>query len=261
VIDTKIDHQSRGALDVSGQHTVSDEVRYWTPHHIRVAVTPTGVVLLDLKRNRYLGLGLTNARELAALAANWSQVSTETQPIEALACDSALAHVAAFVQAGLLSREPPEIAFSTRTVDLTVQLTSIGLQEQAVTSLRLHYILEFIRACLWAKRALRTRTLYSVACEISAAKAQASSTVNLQRTIELVCIFRRLRPYAFESHDRCLFHALALLHFLARHGSHPTWVIGVCARPWGAHSWLQLDNCVLDSSPEEICRFTPILAI
>jgi hypothetical protein len=246
---------------LSDQEDVSEQAPYWTPHHVRIAVTPTGIVLLDLKRNRYLGLGVTNARELAALAANWSQVSTEAQPVQALSRDSALARAAAFIQAGLLSRDAPEIAFTTSSVDLTVQLTSIGLQEQAATPVRLHDVMNFVRACLWAKWALRSRTLYSIACEISAAKAQASGAANLQRTIELVCTFRRLRPYAFESSDRCLFHALALLNFLARYGAHPTWVIGVCARPWAAHSWLQLGNCVLDSSPEEMCQFTPILAI
>jgi hypothetical protein len=224
-------------------------------------VTSTGVVLLDLKRNRYLGLGVGNTRELAALAANWTQVSNEAEPLESLSRDSALAHVEPFLQAGLLSRDPPEVAFNVRTVDLNVRLASVGLQAQAPTSLQAHHLFNFIRACLWAKSGLRSRALYSIACEVSAAKEHVAEIAPLQRTIELVCIFRRLRPYAFESKDRCLFHALALLNFLFRYGCHPTWVIGVCARPWSAHSWLQLDNCILDSSPEEVCSFTPILAI
>lgn len=240
---------------------MSTEAQYWTPHHIRIAVTPTGVVLLDLKRNRYLGLGVNNARELAALAANWSQVSNEAQPLEALSRDNAVARVAAFVQAGLLSCDPPDNAFATHPVDLSAQLGSIGLQQQALASIHLHHMIRFARACIWAKSALRSRTLYSIACEVSAAKARSVDAPDLQRTIELVCIFRRLRPYAFESHERCLFHALALLNFLLHYGVHPTWVIGVSARPWGAHSWVQLDNCILDASPEEVCTFTPILAI
>jgi hypothetical protein len=240
---------------------VAKDMQYWAPHHIRAAVTATGVVLLDLKENRYRALGMTNARELAALAANWPHISTETQPLLALSRDSALVRAKAFMETGLLSRNPPKIAFQASTIDLTMQLTSVGLQEQGTSPIRSHHVLNFVRACLWAKRALRSRTLYSIACEVSEAKAQNSRTPDLQRTIELVCIFRRLRPYAFESQDRCLFHALALLRFLARYGLHPTWVIGVCARPWAAHSWLQLDTWILDSSPEEICRFAPILAV
>jgi hypothetical protein len=174
--------------------------------------------------------------------------------------DRALAQAAAFIKAGLLSHDPPEVTFRTTEVNLKTQLTSIGLQEQATVSIRPHHLVRFIAACLWSSKALKTRTLYSIACEISASKPLAR-TSDPQRTVELVCIFRRLRPYAFASQDRCLFHALALHRFLSRYGSHPTWVIGVCARPWSAHSWLQIENCVLDSSPEEVCRFTPILAI
>jgi hypothetical protein len=251
----------KGGLAVCGKQDVG--MSYWTPQHLRIAVTPTGVVLLDLKRDRYTALDEADASQLAALAANWSQVSTVARPFVPPSRDSVLARVAAFMRAGLLSTDPPSLAITTRAIDLTVQLRSIGLEHQVATSLRPHHVLAFIGACLWARRAMRSRTLYAVACEISAAKAKArpSDVADVTRTTELVCIFRRLRPYAFKSSDQCLFHALALLNFLMRYGSQPTWVIGVCAMPWAAHSWLQIDDCILDSSPEDVCIFTPILAI
>jgi hypothetical protein len=250
---------------VSGQqnHRDNDE-RYWTPHHMRIAVTPTGVVLLNLKHDRYIALDEEDARDLAALASNWSEVSSMAQPFVPLSLRKALARVEALIRAGLLTAEPQDVTFRTTSVDLTVQLTSVGLQADVATSVRFHHISNFVRACLWSKKAMRSRSLYSVACELSATKASAETSISaadVQRTTELVCIFRRLRPYAFESKDRCLFHALALLHFLGRYGSYPTWVIGVCARPWAAHSWLQLDNCLLDSSPDDVSIFTPILAV
>jgi Transglutaminase-like superfamily len=241
--------------------TMQDNEQYWTPHHIRAAVTPTGVVLLHLKQNRYLGLGMTHAQALAALAVNWRDISTEAQPLPRPSEPIAGAR-AALIDAGLLSRVPPEVGFNATTVDLTADLISVGRQQEAAAAIRPQHLIRFIGACFWAKRMLRSRTLYSVACEVSETKRRDGRLPsNPQRTIELVCIFRKLRPFAFESRDQCLFHALALLRFLSHYGSHPTWVIGVCARPWMAHSWLQLGDCVLDSSPEEICSFTPILAI
>ena len=45
---------------------------FWLPPHTRVCVTATGAVLLDLKRNRYFGLGYREARSLSTLASNWS---------------------------------------------------------------------------------------------------------------------------------------------------------------------------------------------
>ena len=55
-----------------------------------------------------------------------------------------------------------------------------------------------------------------------------------QRAIELVGIFRRLRPHTFAARDRCLFHSLALVRFLSRHAVFPTWVIGVRAQAMGS---------------------------
>lgn len=234
--------------------------QYWTPDYIRIAVTPTGVVMLDLKRGRYHGLGFATARELAALAENWSQVSTEAHALEPLPRERALPRAPALLRAGLLSRDPPDTALISGSVSLTAQLTSVVPRERCAPSVRLRHALDFGRACLWAKRALSSRTLYSLACEMSAS-TRASDAAGLQDTFDLVCIFRGLRPFAFESRDRCLFHALALRRFVSFYGAHPSWVIGVCARPWAAHSWCQFDNCVLDAMPEDVNRFTPILSI
>jgi hypothetical protein len=246
---------------MTGKEDAAEEMQYWAPHHLRAAVTATGVVLLDLKQNRYRGIGLGNASELASLAANWSHISTQSAALTPCPRETVKARAAAFIEAGLLSRERPDEAFQTIEVDLRTQLSSVGRQAEGAMRLRPHHVLNFVRACLWAKRSLRSRTLYSIACEISAEKKRAAAALDMQGIIDLVCLFRRLRPYAFEAQDRCLFHALALHNFLSRYDAHPTWVIGVTARPWAAHSWLQIDRWVLDGSPEDVCSFTPILAI
>jgi len=82
-----------------------------------------------------------------------------------------------------------------------------------------------------------------------------------QRAVELVCLFRRLRPLAFTAKDQCLFHALALVRFLAFYSVFPVWVVGVRTRPWAAHSWVQQGTLLLDSNPEHVCEYTPILSV
>lgn len=235
--------------------------RYWVPAHMRVAVTPTGVILLDLHRNRYFGIGTAEASALAALAENWTEVSTRVQPFEPMPIGLAETKAIALREAGLLSCEPAERAFDIQNVDPMVQLSGAGPNLQGSKALRIGYVVDFARACAWAKHAMRSRTLYAIACEVSREKLAVGRSVDLQRTLDLVSIFRRLRPYAFQAKDQCLFHAFALLKFLHLQGSHPTWIIAVRPRPWAAHSWLQLDQCVLDCTPEEVCGFTPILAI
>jgi hypothetical protein len=80
----------------------------------------------------------------------------------------------------------------------------------------------------------------------------------MAKTVDL---FRQLRPFVFAAEGRCLLHALTLVNFLASYGLYPDWVIGVATQPWDAHSWVQWGNCLLDSNPEKVCKYTPIMVV
>lgn len=233
------------------------------PPHTRACVTATGAVLLDLKRNRYFGLGYREARSLSTLATNWSAASTSSGgALEPMQPDDAARLADALVKAGFLTPlAPTEPGPRFTSLDSSTTLTSVGYELTTTPHLHLHHIVAFLRACIWAKRAVDSRLLYSIACEVAEGKASATHDVELEHTIELVSVFRRLRPYAFAAKDQCLFHALALLKFLAHYNIYPTWVIAVRPTPWAAHSWLQVGSYVLDCNPEEISGYTPILAI
>ena len=73
--------------------------------------------------------------------------------------------------------------------------------------------------------------------------------------------FRQLRLYSLTTLDQCLFHALALCRFLSPFGVFPSWVIGVRTHPWGAHSWVQCGDLVLDDTPEHVLEYTPLLIV
>jgi hypothetical protein len=241
---------------------VHNNKAFWMPSHTRVCVTATGAVLLDLKRNRYFGLGYREARSLSTLAANWSAASTSYgRALEPMEPGDAARLAAALVKAGFLTSEVPEPGPQFVSLASDAPLTSVGHELTGTAHLHLHHIIAFLRACVWAKRAVDSRLLYSIVGEVAADKAGAAQTVDIEGTVELVSVFRRLRPYAFSAKDQCLFHALALLRFLFHYEVFPTWVIAVRPTPWAAHSWLQLGNFVLDCNPEEICDYTPILAV
>ncbi|MGH8236792.1 MAG: lasso peptide biosynthesis B2 protein [Steroidobacteraceae bacterium] len=239
------------------------EQRYWVPRHIRACVTGSGAVLLNLKRNRYSGLGVTEIRSLSALAQNWAEVSIVTgTTVKPMSPDQAVRFAAALMSAGLLTDQPPtDEPLALSSVRSDAALTSVGFEMQRPTRIRIRDVIAFARACVWAKRAVDSRLLYSIAREVEQFKRCSPDPPGVARAVELVCIFRRLRPYAFSAKDQCLFHALALLKFLALSGIVPTWVVAVRPIPWAAHSWLQLNDLVLDCNPEEICGYTPILAI
>jgi hypothetical protein len=241
----------------------ADPPRYWIPPHVRVCPLLASTILLDLERNRYFGIGTRETRALSTLALNWHEASSAGAAIEPLAPEAALAMADALVAAGLLSRDAPadHSTFRDAAPDLTSALTSAGHELSRETSLRVAHVAAFLGALAWTRRALRSRSLYSIACEVRDRKAAARCAFDTQRAIELVSIFRRLRPHTFAARDRCLFHSLALVRFMSRHAMFPTWVIGVRAKPWGAHAWVQQDRLLLDASPEHVCEYTPILTV
>lgn len=241
----------------------ADLPHYWIPPHVRVCPLLASTILLDLKRNRYFGIGTRETRALSTLALNWNDANGAGAEVEPLAPDAAIVMADALIDAGLLSREAPadHASLSGAPPDLSGALTSAGHELSRETSLRIAHIAAFLGALAWTRRALRSRTLYSIACEVRDRKVTAGGAFDQQRAIELVGIFRRLRPHTFAARDRCLFHSLALVRFLSRHAVHPTWVIGVRARPWGAHAWVQQDKLLLDANPEHVCEYTPILTV
>jgi transglutaminase superfamily protein len=227
----------------------------------------SSTIVLDLKRNRYFGIGQKETQALSTLALNWDDAHVQSAGGEALAVEAAIPMAAALVEAGLLSRDAPnDPVCRTGRIDLHGMLTSVGYELGGSAAMRWRHVVSFVRSLLWTRRALRSRTLYCVVRELTERKAAAQRTLDrgsfdAQRAIELVGIFRRLRPHAFTARDRCLFHALALVKFLSDFDVFPTWVIGVRIKPWAAHSWVQEGTLLLDANPEQVCDFAPILAV
>lgn len=234
---------------------------YWLPSHLRICPTATGAILLDLKRNRYFGLGDKETRAILEVAKN-GPIAGEKNLGHKTVSPQTPCIVRELAKAGLLIRYPPEGSdiFTVR-VEIDCPTTSIGHELKHSVPFRFVDTSNFLRACVWASWAVRMRSLYSVTREISRQKCRFSRDFDTQKATDLVCIFRRLRPFAFTAQDQCLFHALALMKFLSLYALFPTWVIGIRARPWAAHSWVQQGSLLLDSDPEHVCEFSPIMSV
>lgn len=78
-----------------------------------------------------------------------------------------------------------------------------------------------------------------------------------ERAQMVASAFREAARFATTRHH-CLPHALAVAHALAARNVSGTLVIGVRARPFGAHAWVQLGNMVVNDSVDNVRDFTPI---
>ena len=122
-----------------------------------------------------------------------------------------------------------------------------------------------IAAAIWwqtrVERRLVTGSLYHMLLTLRDAQGSVVTGVQrsekLDRTLRAFQHARVLRSAA----DRCLPRSIALALRLARDGLAAQLVIGVRTSPFGAHSWAQHEDEVLNDSVEEVLRFTPILIV
>jgi len=120
--------------------------------------------------------------------------------------------------------------------------------------------LRFLYACSRARKVL-TEGLEGAVSRIAvrnAANTCPASIEDLKKAQEVTASFRRMRIWYFKADGRCLFHSLALAEFLFLYRLYPQLVLGVRTDRWAAHGWVQLGDCVLDSSPEKARFYTPI---
>jgi hypothetical protein len=247
--------------------------RYMLSPSVYGCELPEGIVLLDVRKDRYIGLSDPRIRHLSQLVANWpanslghascdtdGRAKTAANPIELISlCEELTA-------CGILRRctRGAEPTASNRTPylepakdfvpDYYGSLPGIGAADlrKFLVSYVTAYVVLRVLSLDFALRYLTRRT--------SRLRPAPDTTDNL-RVIHLVRVFRRIQPYFYSAKDRCLFNGLTLSLFLASHRILPRFVLGVRMDPFAAHCWVQFNDVVFDSTPEDVACFAPILAI
>ena len=251
---------------------------YWICPHVYVRNTQDGCVLLDLRRDKYLGLTKEHTALLAAAVNEWpappsqsgfGEGGTEESVRSRALCDTLL-------KDGLISTSPPAIARDryAQEMDLQEDWVSIGDELDVPSSVRFSdfgkFLMAFAAAWISLKYGSLDKTVETVRKSRSDARAGESAAGakvkgdgpgDIFRMARAVGVFRRLRTYVFAPEGRCLLHALTLTKFLGLYGLHPKWVIGINTQPWAAHSWVQWGRFLLDTTPEKVGRFLPILVV
>jgi hypothetical protein len=241
--------------------------RYFMSPLIFTSFTRRGVVLLDLKHNRYLGLSYSDALVLSKHVQGFPGLEQRSE-ISALPQPELSDHAA--ILETLLRRGIVTLGRARRgkivssVVSLHGSLISIGdeITAQAVNPGR--HVAAFLFSLLSSSACLRCLPLRFIVRHVHRRHSAAIAngyTFNVSRASALVDAFRLIRPYFFLAKENCLLHALTLVNFLARYGEFPLWVFGVSSDPWTAHSWVQQDHYLLDCNPESVCGLEPILAI
>lgn len=226
--------------------------------HVRACESNGTVILLDLRKNRYVGVGGAEARSLVGQVEGWPQLPDAMASANPELC-SKVAH--RLLSQGLLSDQrvsrtdgaPLEAHTSTLNASCSPTSGAIGV----------HRMGRFLMSAMLAHWWMRRLSLDEVATAIAARRRRMPANVGEPMAAMSAAIeaYAKLRPLVFTARDKCLYDSLALVAFLGTEGLSARWVIGVRTRPFGAHAWAQSGHTVLNDHHEYVSQFRPILVV
>jgi Transglutaminase-like superfamily len=227
--------------------------------HVRACRCDGQVILLDMKRNKYLGVGGRQLSALEGVVAGWPACNPrEARPAEEFDVGSLAAPL---IKQGLLTSGSQEAVLGLSTEQAASSLNADDGVRVATGFVRTY---RFLRSAAVVSLWLRFRSLHAISKAVANIRAGVEPHDQLggrDALREAVGAYLKLRPLVFTAQDRCLFDSLALVHFLAGESIPSTWVVGVKTNPFGAHSWAQSGDLVLNDQHEHVRRFQPIVAV
>jgi hypothetical protein len=235
------------------------EPRLRLADHVRACQVDGQVILLDLRRSRYAGVGQEQSERLGAVVDGWPATRLQTCRADA-AADGLIEPLLA--QGLVIRTTEPARCPSTDPIDEAT--SSLDVRGEFFSSrLSTRQLSRFAAATALGPLRLRWSSLSAIVGLVAARRLrpEATSSVLSERLRQSVATFDRLRPLAFTSKDKCLYDSLALVTYLAYEGLYPHWVIGVKTNPFSAHSWVQAGSLVLNDQHENVRVFRPILVV
>jgi Transglutaminase-like superfamily len=234
--------------------------RYRLADHVRACRVDDQVILLDLLRGKYIGVGGPLLTDVSSLIQGWPACSALSAG--RMLDDEVQGWITELRRQHLLVDASPLPL--TRT-DIASPLETMAESSEALSGQRRCRGLASIAcAALVAARWLRRDSLAAIACHVSQLRPGQFTAAEGGPSVELrqaVASYHRLRPLIMTTRDKCLHDSLTLLCFLASRSLYPRWVIGVRTRPFAAHSWVQAGDTVLNDVHERVRGFTPILIV
>lgn len=231
--------------------------RHHLAAHVRACRSEGQVVLLDLRRNRYVGID--GRHRLDQVVDGWP--ADDASASRQTTCTDAV--LEQLLAAGLVA-QGPQAAWARRDVEIEAPTSTLHAHHRASSGrIRARHLYRFTVCAALSAMRLRWLPLSAVAAHIAALRGEgpAEPMNHGDRLRESVAAFDRLRPLAFTSRDKCLYDSLALVTFLACERLHARWVIGVRTNPFRAHAWVQAGDTVLNDLHENVRAFRPILVV
>lgn len=240
--------------------TTPPSPRYRFADHVRACHVDGQVILLDLQRGKYIGVGGSMLHQISEHVVDWPAGAavdvTHAQPAAVSSWIKQLHQQNLLVDASTAPLARVEVCTPLQTMSDATGIAQVGLRWRSLGRL--------IGSAICAARWLRRDSLSTIAGKVNHMRPGARTPADSACSDELadaVASYHRMRPLIMTSHDKCLHDSLTLLRYLAAHNMYPRWVVGVRIRPFAAHSWVQAGDTVLNDLHERVRGFTPILVV
>lgn len=235
---------------------------FFLSKHIFLCRSDDCVILLDLKRNKYLSLSRDDAFALSGLVHGWPVSTNQIHPSVSEADASSIARELLKQKILTTDAAKGKEATVTRSVTPTKSLVDDpGFPCEPRSYWRLPFV---ISASMAAKYHLAARSLEWIVCRVKhrrLARNAGHPRADDVRTRELVALFSYVRPLLFTAKNACLLESLALINFLASAGVFPNWVFAVQPEPFAAHCWVQVGQTVLNDPLDCVKDLVPIMVV
>jgi hypothetical protein len=228
--------------------------------HVRACHVDGQVILLDLHRDKYIGVGGALLPALSARIAGWPATEDDARN----SANEAMVEqwLASMCSQGLVcpACSSPLVASSTvepsRSLFADDQPIWDGTQWRRITRVACAQIV----VGHWLKRH-RLSAIVERILDLRGSSPAATEHAHQDRLQSAAAWYFRTRPMMSTAHEQCLRDSLTLIRFLASERLYPQWVIGVRIRPFAAHSWVQEGSLVLNDVHETVRRYKPILVV
>jgi len=232
--------------------------RYLAPH-LYAAEVAGGAVILDMHSLEYYALDALSVAALRVNILDWPQRSTPDGDPERRASSKSL--LDSLASRGFLSAAPADRRFSPSGVpprSACHPIWNLRADSNDVLLMLCRLAAAYPRTLAY----LRVKRLGALLTQLAPSrntKSTRSPVPSQERILSLVTLYAKLRVWFYTAKDRCLLDSLVFLAVLRKYDLPATITIGVAPKPFSAHAWVQIHDCVLDDSVEHVREYTPIL--
>lgn len=234
---------------------------YYLGAHVHCCILGDGAIFLDTRNGNYLGIDSRYLSVLTAHLADWPPESTPHSTERINNIDEGEQLVADLRERGILTTsvsKRPVVEFKAPLSSWSAagrQSTGRSVPMQH----RIIFILALLRVLLM-RRKDRLEPIVNWLRRRQAAEECAGS-IDTERINRLQHSFECTRFWFYTAKNRCLFDSLVLSVYLTLAGQPCHFVIAVTTKPFLAHSWVQVENVVLNDTVEHVQLFHPLLVV